>query len=195
MPSYTGLGQLRCRRPTGVGQGRTSMSRFMRVKSRDKMRIERVAPTIRELIDKGARVIIVSHLGRPHGVVDTSLSLRPVAPALAAALGGRPVSFAEDCVGPVAQKVGRGSGGRRGSRCSRTSDSIPVRSRTMRRSPGPSPSSRTFMSTMRFPALTAHTPPSSPSPAGYRRSLAAASKRSSRRSIARSIIRPVPWWR
>ena len=71
----------------------------------DTMRIERVAPTIRELIDKGARVIIASHLGRPHGVVDTSLSLRPVAPALAAALGGRPVSFAEDCVGPVAQKA------------------------------------------------------------------------------------------
>ena len=69
------------------------------------MRIERVAPTIRELIGKGARVIIASHLGRPRGVVDTSLSLRPVAPALAAALGGRPVRFAEDCVGPVAQQV------------------------------------------------------------------------------------------
>ena len=71
----------------------------------DKMRIERIAPTIRELIGKGARVIIASHLGRPHGVVDSSLSLRPVAPALAATLGGRPVRFAEDCIGPVAQRV------------------------------------------------------------------------------------------
>jgi phosphoglycerate kinase len=68
----------------------------------DKLRIERQAPTIRELSVKGARVIILSHFDRPKGKVVPSMSLRPVAPALAEELG-RPVAFAEDCIGPYAE--------------------------------------------------------------------------------------------
>ncbi len=68
----------------------------------DATRIERLAPTIRELADKGARVVVVSHFGRPKNR-EPGLSLRPIAPALAAALGGRCIAFAEDCVGAPAQ--------------------------------------------------------------------------------------------
>src|SRR5437667_11212661 len=71
----------------------------------DATRIERVAPTIRELADKGARVIVMSHFGRPKGRPEPAFSLRPLAAPLSAALGGRPVAFAEDCVGPAAQRV------------------------------------------------------------------------------------------
>ncbi len=68
----------------------------------DRMRIERQAPTIRELTDKGAKVIILSHFDRPKGKVVPSMSLKPVAAALAEEIG-RPVAFAADCVGPIAQ--------------------------------------------------------------------------------------------
>ena len=67
----------------------------------DPTRIERVAPTIREIADKGGKVILLSHLGRPKGA-DPKLSLRPVAAAVAKVLG-RPVGFAEDCIGPKAE--------------------------------------------------------------------------------------------
>ncbi len=67
----------------------------------DATRIDRVLPTVRELLDRGARVILLSHLGRPQGRVDAALSLRPVAEAVAARLG-RPVRFAKDCIGPAA---------------------------------------------------------------------------------------------
>jgi phosphoglycerate kinase len=69
----------------------------------DATRIERLVPTIRELSDKGAKVVLMSHFGRPKGKPDPALSLRPLVPALAAALDGGPVAFAEDCVGPQAE--------------------------------------------------------------------------------------------
>ena len=65
-------------------------------------RIERQAPTIRDLCAKGARVIVCSHFDRPKGKVVPSMSLKPVAEPLAKIVG-RPVAFAEDCVGPVAE--------------------------------------------------------------------------------------------
>jgi phosphoglycerate kinase len=68
----------------------------------DTTRIERQAPTIRELAETGARVIILSHFDRPKGKVVPSMSLKPLVKALENELD-RPVSFAEDCVGPVAQ--------------------------------------------------------------------------------------------
>lgn len=68
----------------------------------DMTRIERLAPTIRELSEKGARVVVCSHFDRPRGVVVPEMSLRPMAAALAETLG-RPVTFADDCVGPVAE--------------------------------------------------------------------------------------------
>ncbi|TMJ30797.1 MAG: phosphoglycerate kinase [Alphaproteobacteria bacterium] len=67
----------------------------------DLTRIERVAPTIREIADKGGKVILLSHFGRPKGP-DPKQSLRPIAAAVSQVLG-RPVAFAEDCVGPKAQ--------------------------------------------------------------------------------------------
>jgi len=66
----------------------------------DATRIERVAPTLRELAAKGAKTIVLSHFGRPKGR-DESQSLAALAPALANVLG-RKVAFAEDCVGDVA---------------------------------------------------------------------------------------------
>src|SRR5580698_305194 len=68
----------------------------------DTLRIVRQAPTIRELAEKGARVIVLSHFDRPKGKVVPSMSLAPIAPALSKAIG-RPVAFAADCVGPVAE--------------------------------------------------------------------------------------------
>jgi len=67
----------------------------------DATRIERVAPTITEIADKGGKVIILAHFGRPKGR-DPKNSLRPVATALSHVIK-RPVGFAEDCVGPVAK--------------------------------------------------------------------------------------------
>jgi len=70
----------------------------------DATRIERQVPTIRELADKGAKVILLSHFDRPKGKVVPSMSLRPVVAPLAKAIG-RPVAFAEDCVGPKAESA------------------------------------------------------------------------------------------
>ena len=69
----------------------------------DATRLERTVPTIRALADGGARVVLLSHLGRPKGR-DASQSLRAVVAPLAAVLG-RPVAFAEDCVGPLAEQA------------------------------------------------------------------------------------------
>jgi phosphoglycerate kinase len=70
----------------------------------DATRIERLAPTIEALIAKGARVVVMSHFGRPKGP-DPSQSLRPLVAPLSQAIGGRPVHFAPDCVGPEAERV------------------------------------------------------------------------------------------
>ena len=67
----------------------------------DATRIERVAPTITEIADKGGKVILLSHLGRPKGP-DPAQSLRPVAEALGRVIN-RPVAFAPDCIGPTAE--------------------------------------------------------------------------------------------
>src|SRR3954471_756782 len=68
----------------------------------DATRIERQAPTIRELAEKGPRFIVLSHFDRPKGKVVPSMSLKPVAEPLAKAVG-QPVAFAQDCVGEQAQ--------------------------------------------------------------------------------------------
>lgn len=71
----------------------------------DTTRIDRTVPTLKELADKGAKVIVLSHLGRPKGQKNLDFTLKPVADALAASLG-RPVAFAKDCIGPDAKAVG-----------------------------------------------------------------------------------------
>lgn len=70
----------------------------------DDTRIRAALPTIQYLIDKKARVILCSHLGRPKGKIVPELSLRPVSEYLADLIG-KPVAFAEDCVGPVAEQA------------------------------------------------------------------------------------------
>jgi len=68
----------------------------------DDTRITASLPTIQALLDRGASVVLMSHLGRPKGV-DPSQSLRPVHRRLSELLPGRKVNFAEDCVGAAAE--------------------------------------------------------------------------------------------
>nr|MEC9418492.1 phosphoglycerate kinase [Pseudomonadota bacterium] len=68
----------------------------------DTTRIERVLPTIRELSDKKAKVILLAHFGRPKGARVADMSLGPVALTVAGLLG-RPVVFADDCIGQAAK--------------------------------------------------------------------------------------------
>jgi phosphoglycerate kinase len=68
----------------------------------DDTRIRETLPTLRLAIERGARLVLASHLGRPKGKVDSKYSLAPVAAKLAAMLG-KPVVFASDCVGADAE--------------------------------------------------------------------------------------------
>jgi phosphoglycerate kinase len=70
----------------------------------DLTRIERLTPTIRELVGKGAKVIVCSHFDRPKGKRVPEMSLGPVAAALGEVLGQR-VRFAEDCIGIAAEQA------------------------------------------------------------------------------------------
>jgi len=69
----------------------------------DATRIDRVAPSITELADKGAKVILLSHFGRPKGR-DAKNSLKPVVAELAHVIK-RPVKFADDCIGETAEQA------------------------------------------------------------------------------------------
>jgi len=70
----------------------------------DLTRVERLVPTILELSEKGAKVIVLSHFDRPKGKRVESMSLKPIAEALATVMN-KPVAFADDCVGPVAEEA------------------------------------------------------------------------------------------
>ncbi|MFA5041272.1 MAG: phosphoglycerate kinase [Bdellovibrionales bacterium] len=67
----------------------------------DTTRLERLIPTLTDLSKVKAKIVILSHLGRPDGKKNEKYSLRPVAAALEK-IWGRPVAFAEDCVGKIA---------------------------------------------------------------------------------------------
>ncbi|HEX6012860.1 MAG TPA: phosphoglycerate kinase [Geminicoccaceae bacterium] len=71
----------------------------------DATRIERAAGTLEELAGKGAKVVVLSHFGRPKGKPERSMSLAPLCKPLSEALGGADVKFAPDCVGDLAHAV------------------------------------------------------------------------------------------
>src|SRR5882672_371164 len=64
----------------------------------DETRIVETLPTLKLLIEQGGKLILAAHLGRPKGKREPSMSLRPVGERLADLLG-RPVAFADDCIG------------------------------------------------------------------------------------------------
>jgi len=67
----------------------------------DDTRIKAALPTLKYILDHGAALVLCSHLGRPKGEVKLEFSLEPIADHLSELLG-KPVTFAEDCVGPIA---------------------------------------------------------------------------------------------
>lgn len=70
----------------------------------DTTRIDRVLPTIHSLVSRGARVVILSHFGRPKGKRVAEMSLRPVAEKMDELLESAPVRFIEDCIGPDVER-------------------------------------------------------------------------------------------
>jgi len=70
----------------------------------DETRIVETLPTLKLLIEKGAKIILAAHLGRPKGKREPSMSLRPIAFKLHELLG-QPVEFADDCIGEHAEKI------------------------------------------------------------------------------------------
>jgi phosphoglycerate kinase len=72
----------------------------------DDTRLRAVAPTIRDILARGGKPVLLAHFDRPKGKVVPSMSLRQIAPALEAALGV-PVDFAEDCVGDAVEAAAR----------------------------------------------------------------------------------------
>lgn len=70
----------------------------------DFTRIERTIPTLQELMKKGAKVVVLTHWGRPKGERNPEMSVRPIAEALAEKLN-TPVAFGDDCIGEAAQAV------------------------------------------------------------------------------------------
>src|SRR5881394_1228954 len=68
----------------------------------DATRIKETLPTLRLLIEKGAKVILAAHLGRPKGKREPSMSLRPVAHKLSEMIG-QPVEFVDDCIGETVE--------------------------------------------------------------------------------------------
>ncbi len=71
----------------------------------DDRRIVQAVPTIKNVIERGGRLILMSHLGRPKGGPEAKFSLKPAADRLRQILGGTSVSFVTDCIGPEVEKA------------------------------------------------------------------------------------------
>ena len=70
----------------------------------DATRIEKIVPTVKDIMAKGGKPVLLAHFGRPKGKVVPEMSLRPLVPALESALGVK-VAFAEDCIGGPAKRA------------------------------------------------------------------------------------------
>lgn len=78
---------------------------------KDDTRIRASLPTIQHAVNAGAAVIrLASHLGRPKGGPNPEMSLKPIAARLSELLGGHPVTFADDCIGPAVAEADRKAG-------------------------------------------------------------------------------------
>src|SRR3974390_80510 len=71
----------------------------------DSTRIVETLPTLKLLMEKGGKLILTAHLGRPKGKRDATMSLQPVAMKLSELLG-KPVTFVDDCIGDKVEKAG-----------------------------------------------------------------------------------------
>jgi phosphoglycerate kinase len=70
----------------------------------DATRLERLVPGLQDLARRGAKVVVISHFGRPKGAPEAAFSLKPVADKLGDLLG-RPIAFASDCIGEAAEST------------------------------------------------------------------------------------------
>lgn len=70
----------------------------------DATRIEKIVPTVKDIMASGGKPVLLAHFGRPKGKVVPEMSLRPLVPALESALGVK-VAFAEDCIGGPAKRA------------------------------------------------------------------------------------------
>jgi len=73
----------------------------------DDRRIEQALPTIKSIVERGGRLVLMSHLGRPKGGPEPKYSLKPAAVRLGELLG-KPVQFAPDCIGPQVEQLAAG---------------------------------------------------------------------------------------
>ena len=115
-----------------------------------------MAPTITEIADQGGKVVLLSHYGRPKGP-DPKESLKPVVAAVARIIK-RPIAFAEDCVGPIAEKAVAALEARRNSLPGEYPLSQGRRKERSGFRRGSSPSSATSMWMMRSRSRTARMP-------------------------------------
>jgi phosphoglycerate kinase len=69
----------------------------------DATRIEKIVPTVEEILNRGGRPVLLAHFGRPKGKPVEEMSLRHILPAMEAAFPGRTIRFAADCVGAPAK--------------------------------------------------------------------------------------------
>lgn len=102
MPRFSTLDDLDVKNKTVLVRADLNVP-FKNGKVTDDARLKAFLPTMKELSDKGAKVVVLSHFGRPKGK-QLEFTLRPVAIALGA-LWGKPIAFAEDCIGEVAEKA------------------------------------------------------------------------------------------
>ncbi|MER5171518.1 phosphoglycerate kinase [Thioclava kandeliae] len=70
----------------------------------DTTRIDKIVPTVKDILAKGGKPVLLAHFGRPKGKIVPEMSLKPLVPALAEAFGV-PVHFAEDCIGGPAKRA------------------------------------------------------------------------------------------